>query len=100
MGCLAQVREIYRLLVDSSAPIRHAAAELVAGMLEEQGQRFIAQACVQSFQDHHAHAKHCTTQECHMQQSRTSELNGLVSKLRMVLKIKNPSANSSLKIIE
>lgn len=37
------MREIYRLLVDSSAPIRHAAAELVAGMLEEQGQRFIAQ---------------------------------------------------------
>lgn len=40
---VAQVREVYRLLVDSSAPIRHAAAELVAGMLEEQGQRFIAQ---------------------------------------------------------
>ena len=34
---------MYRLLVDSSAPIRHAAAELVAGMLEEQGERFIAQ---------------------------------------------------------
>ena len=39
----AQVREVYRLLVDSSASIRHAAAELVAGMLQEQGQRFIAQ---------------------------------------------------------
>ena len=92
MGCLAQVREIYRLLVDSSAPIRHAAAELVAGMLEEQGQRFIAQACVQSIQDHHAHAKHCTTQECHMQQSRSSEFHGLLFKLRLVPKMENSSA--------
>ena len=42
-GLPVQVREVYRLLVDSSAPIRHAAAELVAGMLEEQGRRFMAQ---------------------------------------------------------
>lgn len=40
-----QVREVYRLLVDSSTHIRHAAAELVAGMLEEQGKRFLAQVC-------------------------------------------------------
>jgi hypothetical protein len=39
---LMQVREVYRLLVDCSAPIRHAAAELVGGMLEDQGRRFLA----------------------------------------------------------
>lgn len=38
-----QARDLYRLLVEDSTAIRHAAAELVAGMLEPQGQRFIAQ---------------------------------------------------------
>ena len=42
-GPREQVREVYQLLVDRSAPIRHAAAELTAGMLAEQGQRFLAQ---------------------------------------------------------
>lgn len=35
------VREVYRLLVDSAAGIRHAAAGLVAGLLEDQGARFL-----------------------------------------------------------
>ncbi len=39
----AQVAEVYRLLVDASAPLRRAAAELVSGMLAEQGARFLAQ---------------------------------------------------------
>ncbi len=38
-----QTRELYRLLVDDSTAIRHAAAELVAGMLEPQGRHFLAQ---------------------------------------------------------
>lgn len=33
------VRDVYRLLVDDSPAIRRAAAELVAGSLEEQGRR-------------------------------------------------------------
>ena len=46
---VVQARELYRLLVEDSTAIRHAAAELVAGMLEPQGQRFLAQvgsACI------------------------------------------------------
>ena len=41
--CPLQARELYRLLVEDSRAIRQAAAELVAGMLEPQGKRFIAQ---------------------------------------------------------
>ena len=45
----AQARDLYRLLVEDSAPIRHAAAELVAGMLEPQGRQFLAQVCLPTF---------------------------------------------------
>ena len=41
--CCVQARDLYRLLVEDSASIRHAAAELVAGMLEPQGRHFLAQ---------------------------------------------------------
>lgn len=40
---VVQARDLYRLLVEDSTAIRHAAAELAAGMLEPQGQRFLAQ---------------------------------------------------------
>lgn len=36
---LVQVQDVYRLLVDSSPALRRAAAGLVAGLLEELGQR-------------------------------------------------------------
>lgn len=39
----AEVSGVYRLLVDDSAAIRHAAADLVAGSLEDQGARHLAQ---------------------------------------------------------
>lgn len=39
-----QVRDVYKLLLDDSYAIRHAAAELVADMLEESGQRHLGQA--------------------------------------------------------
>lgn len=39
-----QVRDVYKLLLDDSYAVRHAAAELVADMLEESGQRHLAQA--------------------------------------------------------
>lgn len=38
-----QVRDVYKLLLDDSYAIRHAAAELVADMLEESGQRHLGQ---------------------------------------------------------
>ncbi|GAB4819997.1 hypothetical protein N2152v2_007043 [Parachlorella kessleri] len=38
------VKEVYTLLGDESPSIRHAVAELVAGMLEEQGERALKQA--------------------------------------------------------
>ena len=40
---MPQVQDAYRLLVDSSPVLRRAAAGLVAGLLEELGQRAIAQ---------------------------------------------------------
>lgn len=39
---VGSVREVYTLLGDDSHGIRHAVAELVAGMLEEQGERALA----------------------------------------------------------
>lgn len=39
----AQVRDVYKLLLDDSHAVRHAAAELVTDMLEESGQRHLAQ---------------------------------------------------------
>ena len=39
-----QVTDVYRLLVDDSAAIRHAAGDLVADLLEDQGSRQLAQA--------------------------------------------------------
>ena len=42
-----QARDLYRLLVEDSAPVRHAAADLVAGMLEPQGRHFLAQVRLQ-----------------------------------------------------
>lgn len=39
----AEVSGVYQLLVDDSAAVRHAAAELVAGSLEDQGARHLAQ---------------------------------------------------------
>ena len=39
----SQVRDVYKLLLDDSYAIRHAAAELVTDMLEESGQRHLAQ---------------------------------------------------------
>ena len=39
-----QVRDVYKLLLDDSYAIRHAAAELVADMLEESGRRHLGQA--------------------------------------------------------
>ncbi len=47
------VREVYRLLVDSAAGIRHAAADLVADLLEEQGARFLATQQKQVNTDNH-----------------------------------------------
>jgi len=44
--CSLQVTDVYRLLVDDSAAIRHAAGDLVADLLEEQGSRQLAQACL------------------------------------------------------
>jgi len=41
--CRLQVTDVYRLLVDDSAAIRHAAGDLVADLLEEQGSRQLAQ---------------------------------------------------------
>ena len=41
---LVQVRDVYRLLVDQSEAVRHAAAQLVAQVLEDQGCRFLAPA--------------------------------------------------------
>ena len=38
-----QVRDVYKLLLDDSYAVRHAAAELVTDMLEESGQRHLAQ---------------------------------------------------------
>lgn len=38
-----QVRDVYKLLLDDSYAVRHAAAELVSDMLEESGQRHLAQ---------------------------------------------------------
>lgn len=40
---LSQVRDVYKLLLDDSHAVRHAAAELVTDMLEESGQRHLAQ---------------------------------------------------------
>ena len=42
----AQVRDVYKLLLDDSHAVRHAAAELVTDMLEESGQRHLAQVIV------------------------------------------------------
>lgn len=39
----SQVRDVYKLLLDDSHAIRHAAAELVTDMLEESGQRHLTQ---------------------------------------------------------
>lgn len=44
----AQVRDVYKLLLDDSHAVRHAAAELVTDMLEESGQRHLAQVTVLS----------------------------------------------------
>lgn len=41
-----QVQDVYRLLVDSSPVLRRAAAGLVAGLLEELGQRAIGQVAL------------------------------------------------------
>ena len=42
----AQVRDVYKLLLDDSYAVRHAAAELVTDMLEESGQRHLAQVII------------------------------------------------------
>ena len=39
------VKEVYMLLGDESHGIRHAVAELVAGLLQEQGERALKQVC-------------------------------------------------------
>ena len=57
--CPLQARELYRLLVEDSRAIRQAAAELVAGMLEPQGKRFIAQVSPQSRQPAAAYDRSC-----------------------------------------
>ncbi len=44
-----QVRDVYKLLLDDSYAVRHAAAELVADMLEESGQRHLAQVITSPF---------------------------------------------------
>lgn len=49
-----QVRDVYKLLLDDSYNIRHAAAELVADMLEESGQRHLGQVY-----SHAPSASHC-----------------------------------------
>ena len=49
-----QVQDVYRLLVDSSPVLRRAAAGLVAGLLEELGQRAVVQVKVFA-------RKHCTS---------------------------------------
>ncbi len=41
-----QVRDVYKLLLDDSYAVRHAAAELVTDMLEESGQRHLAQVAL------------------------------------------------------
>ncbi len=56
-----QARDLYRLLVEDSAPIRHAAAELVAGMLEPQGRHFLAQVRLLMF----PHLPTSSTQDTH-----------------------------------
>lgn len=43
LAARGQVRDVYRLLVDDSHAIRLAAADLVTGLLEEQGQRQLEQ---------------------------------------------------------
>ena len=43
---LSQVRDVYKLLLDDSHAVRHAAAELVTDMLEESGQRHLAQVMI------------------------------------------------------
>lgn len=49
----AQVRDVYKLLLDDSHAVRHAAAELVTDMLEKSGQRHLAQvihhSCIHCF---------------------------------------------------
>lgn len=45
----AQVRDVYKLLLDDSHAVRHAAAELVTDMLEESGQRHLAQVILPCF---------------------------------------------------
>lgn len=44
-----QVRDVYKLLLDDSYAVRHAAAELVSDMLEESGQRHLAQVTTAFF---------------------------------------------------
>ena len=44
-----QVRDVYKLLLDDSYSVRHAAAELVVDMLEESGQRHLAQVITSLF---------------------------------------------------
>ena len=41
----AQVREVFKLLVDGSASIRHAATDLAAELLAEQGRHFLEAVC-------------------------------------------------------
>lgn len=43
--------------MEDSAPIRHAAAELVAGMLEPQGRHFLAQVSISICRSLHATSK-------------------------------------------
>ena len=44
-----QVRDVYKLLLDDSYALRHAAAELVADMLEESGQKHLGQVRLHVF---------------------------------------------------
>lgn len=73
---MPQVQDVYRLLVDSSPVLRRAAAGMVAGLLEELGQRAVAQVgplvtdsselmqqgqleeCVNDGEPNHCHHRH------------------------------------------
>ena len=46
-----QVRDVYKLLLDDSYALRHAAAELVADMLEESGQKHLGRVRLGVFPD-------------------------------------------------
>lgn len=51
-----QVRDVYKLLLDDSYALRHAAAELVADMLEESGQKHLGQVRPQRYSHDLAHS--------------------------------------------